>query len=529
HQAKQRSVVPGICSLTVFRTILTINDQDRLALSKLKYPPTLTSLAEAHVTDDINEAISSGDLERTTLLLDEWASLFSTPLSGNCGNFLTLASGTGSASIVSLLLARAPTSNIHSSTLVAARKTEHCYEVLQAFLDSGWDINTYLGSFMGDLLALFVDSPSLLEWAIERGADPNLHSNNGGQSVLESAVIHGPLESVEVLIDKGGAHINNTNALKYAAWSGRTEMIELLLEKGAEIDEIPRPEYSLDLMYPDTGLGTALHQAVMAGQLEAVQLLLARGADPRVRNLVGKTALDLAREENHSMIVYAMTLFIHPLSWCSPSTGTQQESLARLESKLQRQNAITGMGQAQTGVPKDLVLHGARLKYYVLPDEDPRNWNRPHTIVSLLLSRGLIHRITTMLSLLPVDPNINSTSSKLSSTPAGTSIGSYIHTIAIFLAFTSAIEHCADPNLNPNERFRSSLEAAVLRESRESAQVLINMGGTRINDTNAPKFAAWSGRTEMIGLLRAKIDEIPSPSDVFGLVDTDTGMRTALH
>lgn len=143
----------------------------------------------------------------------------------------------------------------------------------------------------------------MLKWAIERGAHPNLNCNNAFQSALETAVINESLESVEILIDMGGARINNTNALKYAARYGRTDMIELLLAKGAEIDELLCPEYADNLMYHDTGMGTALHQAAVAGQLNAVQLLLAKGADPRLKNLVGKTALELAKEENHAMVV----------------------------------------------------------------------------------------------------------------------------------------------------------------------------------------------------------------------------------
>ncbi|KAG6880671.1 hypothetical protein C0993_005179, partial [Termitomyces sp. T159_Od127] len=101
----------------------------------------------------------------------------------------------------------------------------------------------------------------MVKWAIEHGADPNLNCNSATISALESAVNSEDLETVEILIDMGGARINNTNALKFAACSGCTDTIELLLAKGAEINEIPRPESACDLMDYDTGMGTALHQA----------------------------------------------------------------------------------------------------------------------------------------------------------------------------------------------------------------------------------------------------------------------------
>ncbi|KAG5717470.1 Caskin-2 [Termitomyces sp. T112] len=257
------------------------------------------SKTEAQLTDDINKAIGNGDLERTTILVDEWSSLSSTPL--NIG-FLDLASQTGSGPIVSLLLSRGLNSRVYTDALISACEPDYNVDVLQAFLDSGWDINTGLG-YMGDLLALCLNSPSMIKWVLAHGADPNLNYNNGSHSALETAVINESPESVEVLIDIGGAQISNTNALKFAARFGRTEMIELLLARGVEINEIPRPKYANNLMDYDTGMGTALHQAAIAGQLDAVQLLLEKGADPRLKNIVGKTALELARERNHATVV----------------------------------------------------------------------------------------------------------------------------------------------------------------------------------------------------------------------------------
>ena len=42
---------------------------------------------------------------------------------------------------------------------------------------------------------------------------------------------------------------------------------------------------------------TALHAASDAGWMECAQLLCAHGADPTLRNMQGRTALDLARGE----------------------------------------------------------------------------------------------------------------------------------------------------------------------------------------------------------------------------------------
>ena len=63
-------------------------------------------------------------------------------------------------------------------------------------------------------------------------------------------------------------------------------IVELLLEKGAMIDGT------------GTGTRTALMTAAMFNRTEMVELLLARGADPARRDGNGQSAADLARSMN---------------------------------------------------------------------------------------------------------------------------------------------------------------------------------------------------------------------------------------
>ncbi|KAG5339154.1 Ankyrin repeat domain-containing protein 50 [Termitomyces sp. T112] len=250
---------------------------------------------EVQFADEIGKAISDGDLDRTALLLDEWSEVFSTP--PDLDALLAFACKCGTVSSVCFLLSRG--ASVSKDAVIAACESNRL-EILQAFLDSGWDINTNFGH-IGDLLIMSVLSPSpVLKWALSHGADPNLNLIGESRTPLELSVSKDSMEHAEALI-AAGAHINNTNALKIAACHGYTKMIELLLEKGADINEIPRPDY-LDLN-PEQGLGTALHEAAAEGQLVSVQLLLEKGADPTLQNTAGKTALELAQEQHHSEIV----------------------------------------------------------------------------------------------------------------------------------------------------------------------------------------------------------------------------------
>ena len=68
--------------------------------------------------------------------------------------------------------------------------------------------------------------------------------------------------------------------LHWAAWYGNTDVVELLLDKGADIHS----------KWRRNGM-TSLHYAAAYGQNEAVELLIARGADVNARNKYGGTPL----------------------------------------------------------------------------------------------------------------------------------------------------------------------------------------------------------------------------------------------
>ena len=89
---------------------------------------------------------------------------------------------------------------------------------------------------------------------------------------------------------KHGAEVNGRNTtgstpLHEAALAGQKGVVELLLSKGARVNEADLESGS-----------TALHFAAGWGRAEVVKLLLERSADRTRKNKAGKTPLDLARE-----------------------------------------------------------------------------------------------------------------------------------------------------------------------------------------------------------------------------------------
>ncbi|CDS55195.1 FOG: Ankyrin repeat [Polaromonas sp. CG9_12] len=152
-------------------------------------------------------------------------------------------------------------------------------------LARGFDANTTDPKGQTGLyIALREPSPKsahvLIDWP---KTDAN-QLNAQGESILMLAALKGQLELAVKLIKKG-ADVNKTGwtPLHYAASSGNTALIGLLLENSAYIDA-ESPNGSTPLM-----------MASMYGSVASVNLLLQEGADPNLKNQQGLTALDFAQ------------------------------------------------------------------------------------------------------------------------------------------------------------------------------------------------------------------------------------------
>lgn len=162
---------------------------------------------------------------------------------------------------------------------------------------------------------------------LEKGV-PNINAQDSrGYTPLHTAIEQDDLESAKALLEKG-ASTSRSNVmvqpvLKYAVALGNEDMVRLLLDNGAHVDERDARGYTplvsaaatgnetllklliergADLNARGAGRGsTAMHEAAQAGHAEIVRLLLRAGAKPDVRNLSGRTPLQIAtgwRKEN---------------------------------------------------------------------------------------------------------------------------------------------------------------------------------------------------------------------------------------
>ena len=137
------------------------------------------------------------------------------------------------------------------------------------------------------------NKPEVLKWLLDQGADINFHNDWDG-SVLSVAVWKGHTEIVKILLDRGanielgaGKDAYGT-PLHRACWQGNKELAALLLDHGAKLE-------SSDKTYPNE---TPLCFAVKKGQTDLVRFLLDRGANPNG----GRSPLAVAAEEGRTEI-----------------------------------------------------------------------------------------------------------------------------------------------------------------------------------------------------------------------------------
>ena len=130
----------------------------------------------------------------------------------------------------------------------------------------------------------------IFDTLLQHGAGEYLHIDMFGQTALSYAAMHGTKHMLDKLIDKN-TNINYKDGsgrtlLMKAAITGNEETVAELLNKGTGIDEIDKR----------TGM-TALMYAAVAAKLNVLHILIKHGANAKLKDKDGKTAVDLVNEK----------------------------------------------------------------------------------------------------------------------------------------------------------------------------------------------------------------------------------------
>lgn len=194
----------------------------------------------------------------------------------------------------------------------------------------GWTPST--PTFYGAVfLPRTVTNPPLVRWFLDHGADPNSgqtqtrNDRRGGTSdgscaALEAAAIHGDVDAVGMLLDRGaiieygvplhlaagacapGANPHAARVIPTRKFDiGRIPIMALLVSRGADVNQKQESQHMV-AQYP-------IIHAVMAGATERVRWLLEHGADPHARGNFG-TAIEYARNMRCDEILKVIESFI---------------------------------------------------------------------------------------------------------------------------------------------------------------------------------------------------------------------------
>ena len=169
------------------------------------------------------------------------------------------------------------------------------------FLESkAVDVDYYIPWF-GDILS-FVAREDDFEWAelcLAHGANPNLNLVDDYKSILAAVA---ELSSVKMatLLVANGARVKGSGALVLAAEEGKLDMVQYLLDQGADVDEIGI-ENPTDERHEEE-VGSALHRAAYRGHEDIARVLLEKGANVELKDMRGRTALDLAHTGKHEKL-----------------------------------------------------------------------------------------------------------------------------------------------------------------------------------------------------------------------------------
>lgn len=118
------------------------------------------------------------------------------------------------------------------------------------------------------------------------------------QDQLWDAAISGDVAAVNTALDAGAdihaldtrTNRNGRKALNWAAWYNHVAVIDVLLERGANINAVN-----------NTGFAP-LHHAAENGSLEAAIALMAAGANRQQKTFDGATPLDVALFKGHGLM-----------------------------------------------------------------------------------------------------------------------------------------------------------------------------------------------------------------------------------
>lgn len=280
------------------KLLTAISDADAKTVSAL-----LSSSADVETKDEdgltaLMYAAIYADTECVELLLLKGAD----PNARSQSGITPLMMAINNAAKVKLLISKGAEINAkskqgHTALTIAAARTGTA-ETIKLLLDSGADLS------VGNPLAAAVRSEDIkvIKLLLERGSDPHNTNNVGGERAMSDKrkieTNTRKLDGIPLISPILGLNFGNVGGtpLIYSALAGNTEIIKLLLAKGANINALHQHNV------------TALMIVAQVGNPNAVHLMLSNGSEVNIIDGFGYSALmyAVASESNDSNMIIAL-------------------------------------------------------------------------------------------------------------------------------------------------------------------------------------------------------------------------------
>jgi uncharacterized protein len=167
-------------------------------------------------------------------------------------------------------------------------------EILELLLDYGADIDLEFNGAWFPLLGKHCFNPLLSSIVLNRPEITRLLVDRGAKQGIHYFCAIGDVEAVARLLEDSPELINSKfnalGVLHFSVFSGKLALIDLLLAKGADINELSEMK------------GTIMHLAIIRGDIDLVRYLLELGADLEIP-FAKCTSLSIAVSSNNISLI----------------------------------------------------------------------------------------------------------------------------------------------------------------------------------------------------------------------------------